>query len=73
MGTNSLCAHLHNKYLIYKEVGHLSGEVGHSRGEVGPLFLGSHKFTFASTAVGKGEIPSEETWWPGRLNSAIPN
>ena len=31
------------------------------------------KFTIVSTAVGKGEMPSEQTWCPRKLNSVVPN
>ena len=37
------------------------------------FFSGIMKFTIASTAVGKSDMPSDETWWPRKLNSAIPN
>ena len=28
---------------------------------------------YASTALGNGEIPSAQTWWPKKLNSVVPN
>ena len=52
MGINSLRVDFHNRYPIFREVGHLSGEKGHSRGEVGRhvTVLPIHNITYSPSS-----------------------